>query len=392
MSTTNEKNGGVKFDDFISKIIHDPTKPTGHTLLKGFIGASSEQEHVRIYFDESLNYFIDVPEKAIVHSQELSNSPLGGSQVWIRADAEYTFGDPSSDKRAKKKFFDGPIYQQYVTSYVTQQITQQITQGAGTDGGTISFQYCATQDSACPTQSSNCSDLCPSFQYCPSTNGCDTPIYDTGWYQQIAGANRVNALRKGAANFNPGINRYATGKFNFNPAADADGGTISFQYCATQDAACPTQSSNCSELCPSFQYCPSTNGCDTQNYDTGWYQRIAGANRVNPLRKGAANFNPGINRYATGKFNFNPAADTDGGPISFQYCATQDGACPTQSANCSDLCPSFQYCPSSNGCDTLRYDTGMYQANNPVFIGGNRGLNYGGSAFRGNAGFNPYRG
>ena len=84
----------VRYDDFVGRIVKDPNEPPNATLLSGYLGSSSEEAHVRLYLDEGLSRYVEIPEKAILHTQELppEQSPLGGSLVWIDRKAEVIHG------------------------------------------------------------------------------------------------------------------------------------------------------------------------------------------------------------------------------------------------------------------------------------------------------------
>ncbi len=245
MATSDEKKVNLKFDDFVSKIVADPANPVGHTVLRGFIGSSPEQDHVRVYLDESLNSFVDVRQNTIIYSKELAGNSLGGSVIWVKAGTEYVLGHAPLAHKTKKRYFDGPIYQDYVTSYCnpeggenfqtqacpTIDCSQACTPGVAKetinytpvanlkriiDDESISFQYCAT--SQCTTA---CSQTCPTFQYCP-TYYCPTDDQHQTIAQRVAN--------------------------NYSRIADDE--SISFQYCMT--TSCTT---NCSGSCVTFQYC-----------------------------------------------------------------------------------------------------------------------------------------
>ena len=101
--------------DFVSKIVKDPKQPPNTLLLKGYLGASSEEGHTRLYLDPQLSDYVEIPDDAILHTQEIADeqSPLGGSYVWIQRDAEIVHGSVGSN-RLKAKFLEGRIYQEYM--------------------------------------------------------------------------------------------------------------------------------------------------------------------------------------------------------------------------------------------------------------------------------------
>jgi len=107
------------YDEWVGQVRPDPRNTDQLTLLQGYIGQSSESGHIRVYGDESLNNFVEIPEDAIVYSikQSGTESPLGGSKLWVRSDAVVTYGDPKAANRPKSNFLEGDLMQQYATQY-----------------------------------------------------------------------------------------------------------------------------------------------------------------------------------------------------------------------------------------------------------------------------------
>lgn len=100
----------LKTDNFISKIVSDPKQVPETLMLSGFLGASSEDKHTRLYFDAQLSSYVEIPDEGILHTQDYpaDASPLGGSYVWIKKDAMLIHGKVNSE-RTKAKFLEGPI-------------------------------------------------------------------------------------------------------------------------------------------------------------------------------------------------------------------------------------------------------------------------------------------
>jgi hypothetical protein len=100
----------VSVPEFVSHIVKDPNKHVETLLLSGFFGPSSEKEHTRLYFDAELSQYVEIPNKAILYSQQMppAVSPLGGAYVWIEHEAQLVHGKAGA-QRAKAKFFEGPI-------------------------------------------------------------------------------------------------------------------------------------------------------------------------------------------------------------------------------------------------------------------------------------------
>jgi hypothetical protein len=97
-----------KKDNFVSKIVTDPANPPKTILLRGYLGDSSEAGHTRLYLDAQLNTYVEVPDDAILHEEDLPGTPQGESYVWIKQDAQVIHGD-AGPQRTKASFFEGPI-------------------------------------------------------------------------------------------------------------------------------------------------------------------------------------------------------------------------------------------------------------------------------------------
>jgi len=184
---------------FVGKIVKDPKKHVATLLLTGFVGRSSEKDHTRLYFDEQLSQYVEIPDQAILHSEPIpkEQSPLGGVYVWIDRDAQLVQG-PAGTDRVKAKFFEGPIVQGF---------------GALPAGPPLNawtgYPWCGgnfTQDWRCPTAACPIQTLaCPTLSYracatqtgpacfhettagCPTHQvGCQQPIIATLSYRACA--------------------------------------------------------------------------------------------------------------------------------------------------------------------------------------------------------------
>jgi hypothetical protein len=149
-----------RFDNFTNKVVGDPAKPQDTLLITGFLGASSDGEHTRVYSDPTLDNYFDIANHDIVHTEPLSKeqSPLGGHYVWVKKNAEVLSGKAGTE-RTKAKFLEGPIAAQ--------------AGGAGFAGGTyaptIPFIAChpTVVVQLCPTiLPAHCPSHFPVF--CPS--------------------------------------------------------------------------------------------------------------------------------------------------------------------------------------------------------------------------------
>ena len=100
-----------KLDDFTAKVVSDPAKPQDTLLLQGFLGASSQPDHTRVYSDLTLSSYVDVANVDIIHIEPLSKeqSPMGGSYLWVKKEAEVLPAAAPGEVSAKAKFLQGPI-------------------------------------------------------------------------------------------------------------------------------------------------------------------------------------------------------------------------------------------------------------------------------------------
>lgn len=176
-------------DDFVSKIVTDPKNPPNTLLLKGFIGASSEEGHIRLYLDTELSDYIEIPEAAILFSQDVpqEKSPLGGSYVWIQRDTPLVHG-PVVAERPRASFLEGRIMTTQACAAAGGPLLPQTVTGprCGTivDGCTDAGPRCPTQvtcPAPCPTRTGatcpapSCTHLGPNCQTLAGNATCPAP-------------------------------------------------------------------------------------------------------------------------------------------------------------------------------------------------------------------------
>ena len=79
--------------DFVRKIVADPKNVPDVMLLYGYLGASSEEGHERVYLSPDLGNFVEVPEKAILHRAQAAKEqdPNGGVTLWVKKDAKLSY-------------------------------------------------------------------------------------------------------------------------------------------------------------------------------------------------------------------------------------------------------------------------------------------------------------
>ena len=165
-------------ETFVSKIVKDPANPPKTILLTGYLGDSSEPGHTRLYFDAQLNSYVDIPNDAILHEEEISSTPPGQTYVWIKQDAQVIHGE-AAPQRTKSSFFEGPIAAAAARAPRTLHFGCQMTADQG-------CRIPRTIDLTCQTVAVGCevpTDFCPPprtpLRGCPVTSPfqvCMTPV------------------------------------------------------------------------------------------------------------------------------------------------------------------------------------------------------------------------
>ena len=93
-ATNSRRRVAVEMDSLVEEVVADPDHPGRATMLQGLVGASCEDDCIRVYLDPSMSRFVDVPNDAVLAARRLSPevSPLGGSILWVSDDSEVSFG------------------------------------------------------------------------------------------------------------------------------------------------------------------------------------------------------------------------------------------------------------------------------------------------------------
>ena len=84
----------------VEALVHDPAEPPTLVTLKGFVGESSEEDCFRLYLDEELSRWFEVPKPKIVHFEDLPSGPegLGMTILWLNHEA------PEANGHQRHKF------------------------------------------------------------------------------------------------------------------------------------------------------------------------------------------------------------------------------------------------------------------------------------------------
>ncbi|KJC60014.1 hypothetical protein UP10_15165 [Bradyrhizobium sp. LTSPM299] len=147
--------------DFVDKIVKDPKNPPATVILSGYLGASSEADHTRLYFDPSLSSYVDIPNADILHQQYAkSDDGLQASHVWIARSAQLIHGAPAPDK-PKGTFLDGAIMRDHIAAAA----------GGGAGGGQAAWPL--TMD---PFQCPHTFVVCHHTQFSPTATAIPTHV------------------------------------------------------------------------------------------------------------------------------------------------------------------------------------------------------------------------
>ena len=75
--------------DFVSSIVTDPKSVPDVMRLCGYLGASSEKDHERLYLNPDLTNYVEVPTQAILHRMTVpaEQDPHGAVCLWVKKDA-----------------------------------------------------------------------------------------------------------------------------------------------------------------------------------------------------------------------------------------------------------------------------------------------------------------
>ena len=90
MAQKPDQSGDDSGAQFVRQIVTDPNNVPDVTLIYGYLGASSEEDHERLYLSTDLaNYVEDFPRSAILHRVAASKEqdPHGGTTLWVKKDA-----------------------------------------------------------------------------------------------------------------------------------------------------------------------------------------------------------------------------------------------------------------------------------------------------------------
>ena len=80
----------IKEDEVVRELVADPRDVPESTLIVGFVGRSEDEDKWRVYITPTLDNYVEIRRKDILKTAPLesSDSPIGGTAVWIRKSAK----------------------------------------------------------------------------------------------------------------------------------------------------------------------------------------------------------------------------------------------------------------------------------------------------------------
>jgi hypothetical protein len=91
----------------VEALASDPSKPPGRaTKLFGLPGPATDADSTRLWLDDGLTTYVDVPSDAILHSQTLENDR--GTVLWVDSTATLTYSSTRSQE-VQADFLGGKI-------------------------------------------------------------------------------------------------------------------------------------------------------------------------------------------------------------------------------------------------------------------------------------------
>jgi hypothetical protein len=102
--------GGDGAANFIRQIVSDPKNVPDVALLTGYLGASSEEGHERLYLSPDLTNYVEIPKDAILHQAPLpiEQDARGGVTLWVRKDVALQY-KMAPAAQALANYFAGAI-------------------------------------------------------------------------------------------------------------------------------------------------------------------------------------------------------------------------------------------------------------------------------------------
>lgn len=295
---------GIKKADWIAKIVSDPNNPPNVVMITGFFGDSSVDAHVRIYLNSDLSGYVDVPENAVRHTEDIpgDQAPPGASYIWLDRDAEVIHEPIAKPQPRRAKFLQGRVEQMYARRALAQ---PQLNQAASPQPQFFPSQVtlCRSEIDGCPSALIECESQ---LNFCnPTVLGCQPSRFTICMSTGIRCLSVIDDCRSALIECESQFNICASAFVGCAPSrfvicqsggircpSAIDDCPSALIECSSQNIGCITQGPACPNTigaicatidCPSIvDGCPSTpGGCDWDRWGD-WRRRIGGRGLMRP--------------------------------------------------------------------------------------------------------------
>jgi hypothetical protein len=164
--------------EFVRQIVTDPRNVPDVMRLYGYPGASSEDNHDRLYLNPELSSYVEVPQSAILHRMAVppEQDPHGGVVLWVRRDAAL-IQKAAPAAQALAHYFAGAIAGAAAAGPVPQPWAAQYVAGAAAAAPGAAAAAIATVQPllAGGVAQLACTAVCAATAGVNCTNACGTP-------------------------------------------------------------------------------------------------------------------------------------------------------------------------------------------------------------------------
>jgi hypothetical protein len=158
---------------FVRQIVTDPKNVPDVMRLYGYPGASSEENHERLYLSPDLTNYVEIPANDVMHRMAVpaEQDPHGGVYLWVKKDAALIYKMAPAAQALASYFAGviagaaaaaGPVPQPWAAQYIP-----------GAIGGNTLYPHVCTPQ--CNTHYPYCGTVTPACTYPGSVCGCRYP-------------------------------------------------------------------------------------------------------------------------------------------------------------------------------------------------------------------------
>ncbi len=123
-------------DEVVRDLVADPADVPAVKMFVGLLGAGARDGYSRLYFSTELKDYFDVRTEDVLLTKSLKTpeNPLGGTAIWIRADADVEITRRASSEANQTNEVDEANEPVARERFLTGRITAQFLQGATASG------------------------------------------------------------------------------------------------------------------------------------------------------------------------------------------------------------------------------------------------------------------